>query len=94
MRIRVQDSFLKKLNRQVAYIAMDKPIAARNFKNRLLKHLSSLKNLPYKHRKSIYFDDEEIRDLIFERYTIVFMINKVDIIVFGLIKDEENLTEY
>lgn len=31
MKIRVQHSFLKKLNRQVAYIAKDKPDAARKF---------------------------------------------------------------
>lgn len=93
MKIRVQDSFLKKLNRQVAYIAQDKPIAARNFKKRLLKHLTSLKDFPYKHRKSIYFEDEEIRDLIFERYTIVFQINKEEIIVFGFVKDEEVLNK-
>ncbi len=93
MKIRVRDSFLKKLNRQVAYIAKDKPVAARNFKKRLLQHLNSLKDFPYKHRKSIYFEDEEIRDLIFERYTIVFQINKEEIIVFGFVKDEEVLNK-
>lgn len=93
MKIRVQDSFLKKLNRQVAYIAKDKPEAARKFKNRLLKHLNSLKDFPYKHRKSIYFEEEEIRDMIFERYTIVFKIEKEEIIVFGFVKDEETLNK-
>lgn len=93
MKIRILDSFLKKLNRQVAYIANDKPVAARNFKKSLLGHLTTLKDFPYKHRKSIYFEDEEIRDLIFERYTIVFQINKEEIIVFGFVKDEEVLNK-
>lgn len=76
MKIRVQDTFLKKLNRQVAYIVKDKPEAARKFKYILLQHLKSLNDFPYKHRKSIYVEEEEIRDMIFERYTIVFQINK------------------
>ncbi|NVJ46111.1 MAG: type II toxin-antitoxin system RelE/ParE family toxin, partial [Cytophagia bacterium] len=70
MRIRLQDSFIRKLNRQVAYIAWDKPSAARKFKNDLLIKLKGINDHPFKHRKSIYFDDKNIRDLIFKGYTI------------------------
>lgn len=49
--------------------------------------------MPYKHRKSIYFDTKNIRDLIFKGYTIVYRINpdKKEIEVFGLIKHEKQL---
>ncbi len=41
--------------------------------------------MPYKHRKSIYFDLDTIRDLIFKGYTIVYQINTKEniIIVIG-----------
>ena len=49
--------FLKKLNRQVAYIASDKPQTALKFKQKLLKQIKTLEHHPLKHRESIYFDD-------------------------------------
>jgi len=39
--------------------------------------------MPYKHRKSIYYDDENIRDLVFKGYTIVYMIEVYARISFG-----------
>lgn len=90
MKIELQASFLKKLNRQVSYIAWDKPQAARKFINDILSRIKELKQYPYAHRKSIYFDQEEIRDLIFKNYTVVYLIeddhNKI--IVFGLVRSE------
>jgi len=32
--------------------------------------------MPYKFRKSIYFDDENIRDYIFKGYAIPYLINE------------------
>jgi len=90
MKVELQGNFLRKLNRQVAYIAWDKPQAARRFKNELLERIRQLGKHPYAHRKSIYFDDELIRDLIFGSYCIVYQINKVRnrIIVFGFVRNE------
>lgn len=45
---------------------------------------------PYKHRKSIYFEDLTIRDLIFKGYTVVFRINENQIEVFGFVKYQKN----
>jgi len=44
-------------------------------------------------RKSIYFDDDSIRDLIFKGYTVVFRINNSQIEVFGFVKFQENPTD-
>lgn len=90
MKIELQASFLKKLNRQVSYIAWDKPQAARKFKDDMLSRIKTLKKRPYAHRKSIYFDREEIRDLIFKNYTVVYLIdiNLNKIIVFGMVRSE------
>jgi len=49
--------------------------------------------MPYKCRKSIYFDDNSIRDLIYKGYTIVYQVNKDKsiITVLGIKKYKEEL---
>lgn len=44
--------------------------------------------MPYKFRKSIYFDDENIRDYIFKGYTIPYSINEDnnEIVLLDIIK--------
>lgn len=56
-------------------IAEDKPIASVNFAEELEKMIFNLPNYPYKNRQSIYFNDENIRDMIFKGHTIVYKIN-------------------
>ncbi|WP_036603361.1 type II toxin-antitoxin system RelE/ParE family toxin [Olivibacter sitiensis] len=93
MRIKLSEGFRYILQSQVAYIARDKPQAARKFKNRLLKEIKDISKMPFAHRRSIYFDSDSIRDLIFMGYVITFRINgQKDVIeVFGLTKWQEDL---
>jgi hypothetical protein len=56
-------------------IAEDKPIASINFAEDLEKMIFNLPNFPFKNRQSIYFEDKNIRDMIFKGYTIVYKIN-------------------
>ena len=56
-------------------IAEDKPIASINFAEELEKKIFDLPNFPFKNRQSIYFEDENIRDMIFKGYTVVYKIN-------------------
>ncbi len=93
MKIKILDSFSIKLADQVEYIAQDKPQAARNFKKEVFKAIKSLIDMPYKNRKSTYFSDDNVRDLIYKSYKIVYRIKPSDEIieVFGLIKEEEKL---
>ena len=42
--------------------------------------------MPYSYRKSIFFDREDIRDLVFKGYVITFVIKNNIIEVFGFIK--------
>jgi plasmid stabilization system protein ParE len=75
MRILFKDSFLERLENQIDYISSDSPKRARKFKNDLLSRIKEISDNPYKFRKSIYFDNSNIRDLIFKGYTVVFRIN-------------------
>lgn len=93
MKINFSSGFVDVLLDQVDYISKDKPSAARKFKNDLLQSLNKDLKQPFNYRKSIYFDDELIRDYIFKGYTIVFKINMKNqiIIVFGFIKHQASL---
>ena len=89
MKIKIEDTFKLKLNRQVDYIAGDKPIAAKRFRRKIINQITKTALHPWINRKSNYFNDENIRDLIVEVYTITYKIDPKEIIIFGLLKWEE-----
>ncbi|MCV6607495.1 MAG: type II toxin-antitoxin system RelE/ParE family toxin [Campylobacterales bacterium] len=86
MTIEYKSSFQLRFNRQLEFIASDSPNRARKFRDELKKELNDMKDTPLICRKSIYFDDENIRDYIFKGYTITFRINKENLEVFGFTK--------
>ena len=92
MKIKVLKSFRDKLNSQIEFIARDKPGAARKFKSEILRKIMEIPHMPLKNRKSIFFEKDEIRDLIHKGYIIVYRINFKEncIEVFGFTKFEEN----
>ncbi|MBN1185599.1 MAG: type II toxin-antitoxin system RelE/ParE family toxin [Bacteroidales bacterium] len=85
MKIIFKDTFISRLERQIDYISKDSPARARKFKNELFNRTKEIPSNPYKYRKSIYFNDIQIRDLIFKGYTIVFRIVSDSIEVFGFV---------
>ncbi len=92
MKIKVLKSFNDKLNSQIEYISRDKPQAARKFKSELLMRIKKTPLMPYKNRKSIFFDRNDIRDLIYKGYIVTYKINQNEnsIEVFGFTKFENN----
>ncbi len=64
------------LEKIVLFIAKDSKTRALKFKNNLHKELSSINNMPYKFRQSLYYNDINVRDLIFKGYTIPYLINQ------------------
>jgi len=57
------------------HIAKDKITASENFYTDLNEIIEKIPNFPFKYRKSIYFDNENIRDMTFKGYTIIYRIN-------------------
>ena len=92
MKLKFTKGFREKLNAQVDYIAKDKPTAARRFKNDLIARIKEIADMPFKHRKSIFFDREDVRDLVFKGYIAVYRVNQdlKEIEVFGFTKYQEN----
>jgi plasmid stabilization system protein ParE len=89
MRIIFKDTFIFRLENQLEFIARNNPANSRKFKNELFSLIKAIPLNPRKHRKSIWYDDENIRDLIFKGYTVVFRINNSAIEVFGFVKFQD-----
>lgn len=70
MKIVFKDTFIRRLENQINFIAQNNPANARKFKNELLSLIKEIPSHPRKHRKSIWFDTEDIRDLIFKGYPL------------------------
>ena len=90
MKIIFKESFIVRLENQIEYIASDSPAEARKFKTELLNRIKQIPFNPFQNRKSVYFEDNNIRDLIFKGYTIVYRITDTAIEIFGFVKYQES----
>jgi len=75
VKISRKDEYKSELQDILRFIANDKISASKQFKQELDKQITNIPNFPYKHRKSIYFDDTNVRDMIFKGYTINYEID-------------------
>jgi plasmid stabilization system protein ParE len=91
MKITYDDIFTQRLKTQIDYIANDKPIAAKNLKRKILAQIKEIPKFPYSFRKSIFFENDNIRDLIVLGYTIVFEISENEIYIFGFRKNQNDV---
>lgn len=89
MTVSLQNSFIAKLRFVVERIADDKKSAAHAFRREILRECTSLSDFPYRCRRSIHYNDDNIRDLIFKGWTVIYKIADDEIIVFALTKYED-----
>ena len=59
---------------------------AKGFIQELQRSINSLDEMPYRCRKSYYVDDEDTRDLIYKKYTIVFKVIENNIHILTLFR--------
>ena len=85
MNLEFLPAFVNRLEGFVEVIAEDKPSAARKFHKEIVTACKEIQNFPYKHRKSIYFDDENIRDLVHKGFVIIYKIDGDTIRFFAFI---------
>ena len=88
MQIVRSKKYLNSLQEIMQFISIDSKKRALTFRNQLDKQISNIQDMPYKYRKSIYFNNETIRDLIFKGYTIVYKVDeaKEQITILGIKK--------
>ncbi len=93
MAVEKSNKFDKDLESILDRIALDSLYAALNLVDELEKRLKTLPHMPYKFRKSIYFDDDNIRDYIYKGYVIPYLIDTEEdkIILLGMVKYREHL---
>jgi len=75
MKIVLSNKFSVSLNNTLDYIAKDSLSKSLHFKKELNKKIDNIKFMPYKYRKSLYYNNQNIRDLIFKGYTIPYLID-------------------
>ena len=85
--------YCSSLKNIMEYIAQDSVVNAIEFQLDLDSKIDNLDNMPFKFRKSIFFDNENIRDYVYMGYVIPYKIDeeKNRITVIGISKYRENL---
>ncbi len=78
MNIIYNPDFENKLNTILEYIAKDKPSATIKFALELEEQILNIPTNPLMYEKSKFFRSENIRDMVYKKYTIVYEINFTD----------------
>ena len=86
MVIRYSSDFIEQLERIVSFIAKDSQTRADEFSSTLRKKIESIPEMPYRFRQNQMLQDENVRDLIYKGYVIVFAIKQDRIGVLGIFK--------
>ena len=89
MVIKYKPKFERELKTIFDFIAKDSLSRAREFRNELIAKIERTAQTPFICRKSINFNDESIRDLIFKSYVIPYLIDDEVIYVLGIYKANE-----
>jgi plasmid stabilization system protein ParE len=72
MQIKLDKKFEINFYNILEYIAKDKLSASKKFREDLITQIKNLSSYPYKYRKSFYFNNDDIRDMTFKGYTVIF----------------------
>ena len=71
MRIINNSDFSQELKDILKYIANDKPSASKELKDNIKLILDN----PYMYPPSYYFNDKDVRDMTYKKYTIVYQVS-------------------
>jgi len=83
----IKDSvFVLQLFKILQHIKKDKITPVKKFEKELNDKILLLKENPNMCRKSIYFEDEVYRDLIYSGYTIIYKIEEEKILILEIFK--------
>ena len=83
----VESEALEDLQNIYSYITkQDSKNKARKFIFELQNKIDSLSQIPHRCRKSYYIEDEDVRDLVYKKYTIVFKIIEQNVHILTLFR--------
>lgn len=94
MNIVLRDNFVRQLGQILDFIALDSTSRAKSFQNKVLKEVAKINYMPFSYPKNRDFNDDNIRNIIYKKYKIPFLIDKENkrIFVIGIYK--ANLPEF
>ena len=75
MRIINNPDFSQELKEILKYIANDKPFASKKFSKGLKDNIKLILDNPYMCPPSYYFNDKDVRDMTYKKYTIVYQVS-------------------
>ncbi|PKZ30076.1 type II toxin-antitoxin system RelE/ParE family toxin [Campylobacter ureolyticus] len=78
--------YIKELKNILTFIAKDSLNSSRKFKNELDDKINKIPNYSQIYRKSLTADDENVKDLIFKGFVVVFRIKNDNIYILGIYK--------
>lgn len=76
MKILRKKEYVTALKTILEFISKDSKNRALNFKSQLDNQINNLENFPYKFRKSRLHDDENVRDMTFKGYSIIYFVEE------------------
>ena len=91
MSVVLSQKFQRELRTIAAFIAFDSTVRAKAFAKSVREACAGLDFMPYKFRKSLKFDDENVRDLVFKGYVLPYRVetlgNGTNVYVLGIYKE-------
>lgn len=79
--------FNERLEKILDFISLDSKERANTFAKKLKSKIKSLTFMPFKCRKNAVLNDQNVRDLIYKGYVIVFRINQDEIEILEIFKE-------
>ena len=93
MKIKESEQFKQELRFIALHIKKDKRSASIKFVQNLKKAIKNIPSSPYQYRPSIYYENKNIRDMIYYGYTIIYEINIEDDVLEILTIFNQNLPD-
>ena len=81
------DRFWHELDTIVDFIELDSTLQGEKFAEGVQAACETLEFMPYKCRKSLNFNDESVRDLVFKGYVLPYRVKDDNIYILGIYKE-------
>ena len=89
MKIILSPRYSYEIGQIAKFIALDSKARANAFVDGVERACYGVADMPYKCRKSLNFNDESVRDLVFKGYVIPYRIESDKIRILGIYKENQ-----
>ncbi len=80
--------------REIAqHIKKDKKSASIKFVLELKKSVQNIIHFPYKYKKSVYFEDDNVRDMTYKSYTVIYEVFENKIVIMTIFNQNKPIKQ-